>query len=95
MKNYLLVYDPDLLVEGVIPDLVARNEKIGEAYSFFGNAVCIKTEAGLKHISEMIRSRYPDLQFVIVELEAAPKAGSMRPAFWSFLKERELEKPSA
>ncbi len=94
MKTYLLVYDPDLLVDWALPDLIGQNPKVEEAYSFFGNALCIKTDADITFIREMLTKRFAQFQFFLVEIDAAAKVGLMPKAFWSFLKERELAQPS-
>ena len=91
MKHYLLVYDPALLDDWVVPNFLAETQGVFEGYSFFGNAFCIRTDASIAHVSEVITNRFPGLQFFLVQLEKAPRAGQMPKAFWQFLKESSLQ----
>jgi hypothetical protein len=89
MKQYLLVYDPDLLQDWIVPTIVENAPGVLEAYAF-GNSVWLKADGDFRPIHEFLKRQYGDLQFFIVEIGPA-RAGSMPEEFWKFLREPALE----
>lgn len=90
MRTYLLLHDTEVRQDEIVPYLVEEMPGIEQAYAFFESAICFKTDRDFRRIYELLKARYPELQFALVEVDAVP-AGSMPEAFWNFLKESALE----
>jgi len=90
MRPYLLLHDTDVRQDEIVPYLVEQVPGVEEAYAFFESAIYFKTDLDFRRIYEMLKVRYPELQFVLLEADAV-RAGSMPGAFWKFLEDRALE----
>ena len=85
MKALLLTFDRNQIARSEVTKALDRMPEVADWYAFFGNTVCLLTEAGVRTTAELIRNAFPELRFIVTEIDRNRRGGWLPRAVWSFM----------
>jgi hypothetical protein len=87
MKAYLFVFDNAQIAREIVIKRLDKMSKVLNWYAFFENTLCLASYDDAKTISRMVREAFPDLRFIITEVDPEKRGGRLPRSVWSFLDE--------
>lgn len=89
MKAYLLVFNDSLLPavsrQIMIDFLETRRSEVPNWYACFNQAILLNSEHSASNLSDLIRERFPNIWFVISEINPTTVNGWAPKQFWDFV----------
>jgi len=87
MKAYLLVFDSRQFGRKLVTQRLDKMPSIVNWYAFFENVLCLASEDDAKEVSSLVREAFPDLRFLVTEVDPGKKGGWLPRSIWEFLNE--------
>jgi hypothetical protein len=86
IKSFLFVFDSIQISRKLVTKRLDRMPSIVNWYAFLENAICLASDDDAKQISAIIREAFPDLRFLVTEVDPKTKSGWLSRSVWAFLK---------
>jgi hypothetical protein len=93
MKAFLLTFDQSHTTRDVIVRSIDRIDAIENWYALFEGAIIVASRLTARQVSSMIREKFPDLKFILVEVDPQHKAGWLPRSVWTFLNDPHPAQP--
>ena len=87
MKAFLLAFDHSRVTRDMAIRCVDTMDAVANWYAVFDNTIIIASHSTSQELSAEIRHRFPDLKFIVSEVDAQHKAGWLPRPVWNFLNE--------
>ena len=87
MKAYLFVFDPSRVNRDQVIRKIDRISEIGNWYALFVNTMCLASDLDSHSLSKTIRDAFPELRFIVTEVDPKHKGGWLPKPVWSFLND--------
>ena len=75
MKAFLLDFDATQSDRKSVTKLLDQMPIVHDWFAFLANTICIVSEDDAPALSRAIRSRMPDVRFIVVEIDPKKKGG--------------------
>ncbi len=85
MNAFLFVFNNSEITRKIVTGRLDKMPNIANWYAFFENALCLASEDDAKSISQQIRMDFPDLHFIVAEVDPKKKGGWLPKSIWTFL----------
>ena len=93
MKAFLLTFDQSQTTRDEIVRFIDRIDAIENGYALFEGAIIIASRLTVGQVSSTIRDKFPDLKFILVEVDPRHKAGWLPRPVWAFLDDPHPAEP--
>lgn len=87
MNSYLLTFNLDSTPQTDVVSSIDQISEIENWMFFFDNVACLVSKESPRELARLIRKNLPNMQFIIVELEAKKRSGWLRKSVWDFIRE--------
>ena len=84
---FLLTFDTTQMSREAVIDVVDHVDEVVNWYAFLPGAVCLVSDLSTADLSRAIRSRLPDLRFLLVRLEKGQRQGWLPRSAWRFIND--------
>jgi len=84
---FLLTFDTTQMSREALIEVVDDIAEIVNWYAFLPAALCLVSERPTADLSRVIRSRLPDLRYMLVKLEKGQRQGLLPKSAWRFINE--------
>lgn len=85
MKAFLFVFDSMQITRKLVTKRLDNMPNIENWYAFLENTICLASKDDAKQISTLIREAFPDLRFVVAEVDPKKKSGWLPRSVWAFV----------
>lgn len=85
MNAYLLVFDDSQIVREVITKKLDKMPEIQNWMAFLSNTVSIISSEDAHSVSDLVRDAFPELRFIVVEIDREKKGGYLPKSVWKFI----------
>ncbi len=86
MSAFLLVFDSTQVARSKITKTIDKLLPVNDWYAFLNNTICLISEADAPALSKQMRVAYPELRFIIVEIDQQKKGGWLPKTVWEFIR---------
>jgi hypothetical protein len=90
-----MVFDETQIARTVITGKIDRMSEIPNWYAFLNNTICFVSELSAKRLARQFRDAFPDLRFIVVEIDAGKKGGWLPKSVWEFINDPQAAPSSA
>lgn len=85
MNAYLLVFDDSQIAREVITRKLDMIPAIQNWFAFLSNTVSLVSIKDARSISDLVREAFPELRFIVVEIDRDKKGGYLPKSVWEFI----------
>ena len=95
MSAFLVVFDGSQIKRDTVTKKIDKLPSIRDWYAFLSNTICLISDEGAPILSKQFRTAFPDLRFIIVEIEAEKRGGWLPKSVWEFIRKAQASQTSA
>lgn len=95
MKAYLLVFDDTQVVRKVITGKLDKLPEVQNWLAFLNNMICLVSDQPARALSRLLREAFPELRFIVVEIDRGKKGGFLPRSVWEFIDDPSPAESSA
>ena len=95
MNAYLLVFDDSQVAREVITKKLDKIPAIQNWFAFLNNTVSLVSIKDASSISDLVRDAFPELRFIVVEIDREKKGGFLPKSVWRFINKPSPAESSA
>ena len=85
LKALLLVFSENLGSREIVTNYLTTLPSISNWYAIFQNAIFIVSDTPVQHLSEVLRNRFPNVWFILTEVNPERTDGLLPPSNWHFI----------
>jgi hypothetical protein len=89
VKAHLLVFDSSQITRELVVEKIDHMSVVENWAAFFDNAICLASQKDARSLSRLLHIEFPELRFIITEIELLSKGGWLPPSIWAFLNHPE------
>jgi hypothetical protein len=95
MSAFLMVFDKSQVERDAITKKIDKIPTVRDWYAFLSNTICLISDKDARALSKVFRGTFPDVRFIIVEIDPEKRGGWLPKSVWEFIRKAHSQESSA